>query len=90
MARPTKHRIGSGVLSANECYTTDDLHKRGYGREVLIQARKSGIVTARTVGNNIVYFGSELLDYFKTLPEASFRNPHGSRGKQEPSQRVAG
>lgn len=84
MSRPSKYRIGTGVLSAIESYTTDDLVQRGYGRETLIQARASGIVIGRQVGNNIVYLGSELLRWIESRPAAQVKNPHGSRGKQEP------
>lgn len=53
----------TSVVHAEAIYTADDLDKRGYGYETLVEARMSGIVKGRSRGKRVLYYGKEFIEW---------------------------
>ncbi len=49
------------MIQSNAIYNRKELAELGIGREVLTEARKSGIVVPRKLGTTFFYSGTELI-----------------------------
>lgn len=55
-----------GEISDHSSYTTDELARRGIGRQKLAEARDSGLVVPMFDGRSYWYDGSEIRRWLKT------------------------
>ncbi len=58
----------TGVLDPSRMYTPQALNRIGIGAVLLMDARRSGVVSAYNVNGDCWYDGSELIAWLKTKP----------------------
>lgn len=56
-----------GVFSAHECYTFRELRRRGL-KATLLRLMQARGMKARRLGKDKIVLGSDLLEFFATLP----------------------
>lgn len=69
-----KHKAARvvGRIDPQSLYTSEGCMRHfGLGRELLLEARKSGMVDPIPIGRRLFYVGHELVAWAKTLPRLS-------------------
>jgi hypothetical protein len=64
-----------GIISRFKIYNTESLRRLGLGAALLFEARRTGIVQPFDVNGSLWYEGAELIEWIKTKPRKSVRQP---------------